>query len=330
MGYQQVSEQTPQKPGELLISENVSFGILCNMLKPLFAILFTCSTLWPSTPFALQVTDDTGRRINLDRPARRVVSLAPHTTELLFAAGAGNTVVGVVSYSDYPPEAKNLPLVGGYESLDVEAILTLKPDLVIAWQSGNNRTQLEQLIKLGLAVYISEPGQLEDIATSLQRLGQLTGNESAANQAADSFRSELQRLRERYAGKTPVTVFYEIWHQPLMTVNGEHLISHIIRVCGGRNIFSGISTLAPAVDREAVISANPDAIIASGVAKERPEWLDKWRDWPQLSAVQGQHLYFINPDLIQRHSPRLLQGARIMCEQLEQVRTAGNRGYNRP
>lgn len=300
------------------------------MLNPSFAILFTCSILWPLTPFALEVVDDTGRQISLDRPAQRVVSLAPHTTELLFAAGAGDTVVGVVSYSDYPSKAKILPLVGGYESLDIEAILTLKPDLVVAWQSGNNRAQLEQLIKLGLVVYISEPGQLEDIATSLRRLGILTGNERSANQAADEIQSELQQLREQYAGKTPVTVFYEIWHQPLMTVNGEHLISHIIRMCGGRNIFTGISTLAPAVDREAVISANPDAIIASGVAKGRPEWLDQWRNWPQLAAVQGQHLYFIDPDLIQRHSPRLLQGARIMCEQLEQVRTAGKEVHASP
>ncbi|MGB5406030.1 MAG: cobalamin-binding protein [Thiogranum sp.] len=292
------------------------------MFKKLFIAASCCLLGWPLAVNALQVTDDIGKKISLDKPAQRIVSLAPHLTELLFAAGAGDAVVGVVSYSDYPPEAAQRPHVGDAQNLDVELIVSLQPDLVVAWKSGNPTPQLEQLTRFGIPVFYSEPRRLEDIATNLERLGLLAGSDEPALAAAEKFRAGTRRLVERYSGAEPVRVFYEIWHQPLMTVGGKHLISQIIRVCGGENIFANLTALAAAVEREAVLMADPEVIIASGITQQRPSWLDQWLEWPQLYAVKHKHLYFVAPDLIQRHTPRLLEGARRLCDQLQQARVS--------
>jgi iron complex transport system substrate-binding protein len=212
--------------------------------------------------------------------------------------------------------------VGSAENLNIEAIIALRPDLIVAWESGNAAVQVEKLQAFGIPVFFSEPRRLDDIATNLQRLGRLADSRAAADVAATAFRDAYRSLELDYAGRTPVRTFYEIWHQPLMTVNGQQMINQVITLCGGRNIFAGLETLAPVVSREAVVAADPQAIIASGRAAERPEWLESWRTWPQVSAVKHGQLYVIEADLIQRQTPRLLQGAAIMCRQLENARQA--------
>ena len=289
-------------------------------MHAVYLLLFSLFFGSPVQAGEIQVRDDMGRSITLSAPAKRVVSLAPHVTELLFAAGAGDALVGVVSYSTYPPEAARLPVIGSHERLNLEAILALKPDLLVAWKSGNVHTQVEQLGKLGIPVFYSEPRELDDIASNLERLGMLAGTSITAGVAARNFRQRLHNLAENYARQLPIRTFYQIWHQPLMTINGEHLISQVITLCGGHNVFASLETLAPTVDREAVLHANPQVIIASGMAKQQPEWLEEWKQWPQLSAVRFDQLHFIEPDLIQRHTPRILDGADIMCEQLAEAR----------
>lgn len=268
----------------------------------------------------IRVRDDAGNDITLKAPAKRVVSLAPHVTELLFAAGAGDSLVGAVSYSNYPPEAARLPIVGSYERLNLEAIVALKPDLLVAWESGNIRTQVERLERLGIPVFYSEPEQLDDIASNLERLGILTDSPETARTASRKFRQRLHNIATEYADQFPLRTFYQIWNRPLITVNGKHLISQIITLCGGHNIFASLGTLAPTVGREAVLRADPQVIIASGMAKQQPEWLEEWKQWPELSAARFDQLYFIEPDLIQRHTPRILDGAEIMCRQLAKAR----------
>jgi iron complex transport system substrate-binding protein len=233
---------------------------------------------WPLQ--ALEVVDDSGIRIKLTEPAKRIISLAPHVTEQLFAIGAGEKIVGAVDYSDYPEQAKLIPRVGGYSRLDLERILALKPDLIVGWHSGNNVQQLERLQELGFTVYRSEPQRLDDIASGMLNLGELTGTKQQAQLQATVFRQRVERLRGLVVGKETRTVFYQIWNRPLMTVNGEHLINEVIRLCGGRNIFVTLPVLTPKVSEEAVIAADPDVIIASGMGRERPEWLDDWRQWP--------------------------------------------------
>lgn len=289
--------------------------------------LWCAALLWVAQGFAAQpvmagpaVQDDLGRTVTLASPARRIVSLAPHATELLFAAGAGAQVIGTVEHSDHPPAAQKIPRVGRYDSLDLESIVALEPDLIVAWHSGNPRHQVDRLRDLGFAVYVSEPRSLDDIAATLERLGTLAGTARSAGEAAAAFRAELSHLRQRYGSQRPVRVFYEIWNRPLMTVNGDQIISQVIALCGGRNVFADLPTLAAQVDLEAVLAADPEAIVGGGMGETRPEWLDDWRAWPQLQAVRRGNLFFVHPDLIQRATPRILEGARLLCGQLEQAR----------
>jgi len=285
-------------------------------------LLLLCLALVSDTASAsrIEVADDAGNQVQLNESARRIVSLAPHITEILFAAGAGARLVGTVDYSDYPEQAGRLPRVGSYNSLDIESIVALRPDLVVAWQSGNSSLQLARLQALGLTIYFSEPRAIEDVVRDMERLGKLAGTTATAEPAAAAFRRRLAQLRRRYSGRPAVSVFYEIWNQPLMTVNGGHLISHVIRLCGGRNVFADLAPLAPVVDVESVIRADPQAIVASGMGEQSPEWLDAWRRYPSLSAVRSDNLFSIPPDLIQRSGPRVLDGAERLCRALEQAR----------
>lgn len=268
----------------------------------------------------LEMRDDDGHLIRLAGPAQRIVSLAPHVTELLYAAGAGDRLVGAVEYSDYPEAAKKLPRVGGYTSVDMEAVAVLKPDLVIAWKSGNRDAHLERLTALGIPVFISEPRNLEDVARSIANFGRLAGSEVRATEAARAFTGRRAELAARYGARPVVTVFYQIWDRPLMTVNDTHLISDVIRLCGGSNVFAGLPQLAPTVSIESVLAANPEALVASGMGEARPDWLDQWAQWPGLTAAARGNLYFISPDLMQRHTPRILDGAARLCDFLEQAR----------
>jgi len=290
---------------------------LCLAVLVLAGLLFASAT-----QAAVTVTDDRGSAVTLKQPARRIVSLSPHGTELLFAAGAGRQVVGAVAYSDYPPAAEKIPRVGGYNSLDWERIVALEPDLVVAWHSGNGPDTIARLRTLGLTVYVSEPRALEDIPDNIERLGRLSGHGGIAAKTGSDFRRQLQDLEQTYAHRTPVTVFYQVWHQPLMTIGGPHLISRLIELCGGRNIFAGLDALAPAVSVEAVLARDPRVIIASGMGEARPEWLDDWRRWPGLRAVRHGQLHFVPPDLLQRPTPRLLEGAARLCMALDEAREA--------
>ncbi len=266
------------------------------------------------------VRDDTGASVRLPAPAQRIVSLAPHATELLFAAGAGGRLVGAVEYSDYPEAARRVPRVGGYSTPDLERIVALKPDLVLVWQSGNAAATVSRLESLGLKVYQSQPDRLEDIPASIEKLGRLAGAETEARRAAAAFRQRLATLRNQYSARPAVPMFYQAWHQPLLTVGGGQIISDVIRLCGGENIFAGLAAKAPSVSVEAVLAADPEAIVASGMGHDTPIGLDDWRRWTRMRAVARGNLFPISADLMQRPTPRLLDGAEQLCRHLETAR----------
>jgi iron complex transport system substrate-binding protein len=272
----------------------------------------------------VSVRDDAGNTVRLAQPAKRIISLAPHMTETLFAAGAGAQIVGTVDYSDYPEVAKKIQRVGGYSRFDLEAVAALKPDLIVGWQSGNAAAHLDKLKGLGYTMYVSQPNRIEDVASEIERLGTLAGTNATADAEAKRFRDKLAALRAQYTGKATVRTFYQIWKQPLMTVGKNQIISDAIRLCGGDNVFGKLEQMAPTVNVEAVIAANPEAIIASGMGDSRPEWLDDWKKWTSIEAVKRDNLFFVPPELIQRHTPRLLEGTEILCTHLETVR--GKRG----
>lgn len=274
-----------------------------------------------ATRAEIAVQDDTGATLRLKAPAARIVSLAPHVTETLFAAGAGEKIVGAVDYSDHPEAAQKIPRIGGYSRLDLEAIAAMKPDLAIGWVSGNSLAHIERLRALGVPVFLVQPTGIDDVAVNLERFGRLAGTGAVARAAAQKFRARLAELRSRYATRPPVRIFYQVWHQPLMTVGGGQVISDVMRLCGGNNVFADLKPLAPKVTVEAVIAADPEVIVASGMDEARPEWVDHWRQWPGLTAVKRGNLFFIPPDLIQRPTPRLSEGAARLCEQIETART---------
>lgn len=267
------------------------------------------------------VKDDTGAEIRLKAPASRIITLAPHAAETLFAAGGGERMVGTVDYSDYPEAVKKMTKVGGYSGLDLEAIAALKPDLVIAWQSGNSTAQIDKIKALGLTVFVTQPNTMEDVALQLERFGKLAGSEATANVAAARFRERLAKLKTRYSGKARVRTFYQIWKQPLMTVGGPQIITDAIRLCSGENVFGHLTQMAPTVSLEAVIATDPEAIIATGMGDARPDWLGDWNKWTRMTAVQRDNLFHINPDIMQRHTPRILDGTEKLCQYLETARS---------
>lgn len=286
----------------------------------LSGLVILLSFLWPSASFALSEKDDRGKTLHLTQPAARIVSLAPNLTELAFVAGAGGKLVGVSNYSDYPPAAKQLPLIGDSGKSDLERILSLKPDLILAWQTGNHLGDIERLEQLGIPVFVTEPRHLADIPRLIRVIGRVAASEREAEAAAADFDRKWSALKARYAGKKAVRVFYEIWHQPPMTVNGQHMISDVIQLCGGVNVFADARGLAPTVSQEAVLAANPEVIVASGsLYEDKAVWAD-WKRFSGLRAARQNNFFFIHPDLMQRQTPRMLQGAERMCQQFESVR----------
>lgn len=265
----------------------------------------------------IRVSDDRGAQILLGAPARRVVSLAPSLTELIYAAGGASSLVGVDSSSDYPPAAARLPRVGDAAGLDLERILALRPELVFGWLSGNKPSDIARLEQLGIKVFLSEPRHLQDIPRTLRVMGKLLGTGTVAEPQAVAFEQRLQALRAQAADSHPALVFFEIWHQPLITVNGQHLISDVLTVCGGRNVFSALPALAPSVSLESVLMADPDVIIASDVP---PDALAAWSRNPRLRAVERRQIYELSADLITRATPRVLDGAEKVCGWLAAAR----------
>ena len=264
--------------------------------------------------------DDHGREVCLEAPASRIAALSPGATELVYAAGAGERVIATVDHSDYPPEAQRVPSVGSHTRVDLEALLSLQPDLVIGWITGNPPEQLETLEALGMPVFYIEPRNFEEIAQSIERLALLTDTHKQGGRAAAAFRDGVMALGERYADAEPVSVFYQIWDEPLMTINDAHFIGQAIALCGGVNVFGELSRLTPRIDDEAVLAADPETILAGGRGEENRAWLSHWEQYASLTAVTRDNLHFIPPSLIQRPTPRLLEGSRQLCERLDHVR----------
>ncbi len=255
------------------------------------------------------------------QPARRIVALSPHLTELAYAAGAGGWLVGVVEFSDHPAEARALPRVGDAFRLDLEALAGLRPDLVLGWPSGNSPATLDRLRRLGYRVVEFEPRRLADVGDQIEAIGQLAGSEDQARKAAAAWRTGLAALRSRYATAQPGLVFYQIAPQPLMTVSREHFIGQAIELCGGRNLYGDVPALTPVVSVESVVAGAPDVIVANDYTRgpgspATGSPLDSWRAWPRLPAVAAGRLYLLDPDLMSVPGPRLLAGITQLCAAL--------------
>jgi iron complex transport system substrate-binding protein len=278
-------------------------------------VIFLCSFLLSTTAFAVSALDSDGRRVTLNAPAQRIVSLAPHVTEQLFAAGAGSKIVGASEYSDYPEEAKKLPRVASSGTVNLEMVLALKPDLVVAWRLEATAAALTRLESLGVPVFYSEPRRLAEIPEAIEALGELAGTLATAKPLARALRDELARLNAEYSARRPVTIFYQISERPLMTVGGGQFVSDAIDLCGGRNIFAGATVMAPMVNVESVIAADPEAIITT-----HESGLAYWRRFPGLFAVEAENLYTVPMNEMHRHGPRAIGATRLLCQRIDDAR----------
>lgn len=254
----------------------------------------------------------------LAQPAQRVVSLAPHLAEMLFAIGAQARTVGVVDRSDYPTEARALPSVGAYHSPDLERLLGLRPDLIVAWASGTPPAQVERLRGLGLKVWITRGEHLDDVPRELRHLGCLTGHVPQADQAARAYEDALAALTTKHRDRRPVSGFYEIWPQPLITVSDGHFIGQAMTRCGIRNIVGEAMGSTPTWSEEAVVRARPELLMTSPPARD----FQRWRRWNVLPAVRNDMLVVMPADVLMRPGPRLIEGVRALCEAADRARSA--------
>ena len=299
-----------------LLLPSVSVSVSVSVAQPLALTL----QLPSSDASEIVIIDDNGDEVRLAAPAKRIISLAPNITEVLFHLGAGGLVVGADEYSNYPEVAKKIQRVNNHAAANYELILSLQPDLVIAWQSGNGDKIIHLLRKLGIPVFVVETRKIEDIPNLFHRFGKLSGFTQQADRRALEFTERLDRLRRDQVGKPQVRTFYQIWNEPLITLNGKHMVSDVIALCGGVNIFADAIPLVPYVNIESVVAADPQLIIAGGSKEEQPNWFKSWQKWDALSAVINKQIYLIPADLMQRHSARILEGAEMMCGYLDRAR----------
>lgn len=270
----------------------------------------------PNALAAIEVRDDSGRTVRLEHEAQRIVSLSPHITENLFAAGLGGRIVATVAHADYPKDAEKLPRIGGYNNLNLEALMQVQADLIIAWGSGISYETQTKLNALGIPIYISEPKTLEDIQRNLKDFAKLGGLVEHDLSVLNTFESALAAHPRRVAR---ATVFYQIWNDPIQSLNGAHIVNDVFSRCGLYNVFAKAPSVAPTLNVESIMAANPDLIIASGLGDERPAWLDRWTTYDRIRAVRNQALHAINPDLLQRPTPRILDGLAQICRWSSQL-----------
>jgi vitamin B12 transport system substrate-binding protein len=252
--------------------------------------------------------------------AQRIVALAPHIVEMLFDIGAGNKIVGAVAYSDYPKAALDIPRVGSYHGMQIEKLLALNPDLVIVWKSGNSQSDIDKIKRLGINVVLSNPVNIDDVATELRYFGGLTGHEKQAEIAALAYEKHLKTLRIENQNKQPIPVFYQLWSEPMMTINGSTWINQLIEVCQGVNVFKSNPTPYPKISTENVIVAQPHLMILPDENSDKPQPIIDWQKWPEIPAVKNNKFIHVDADLLHRFSTRMLNGIEDMCEKIDQHR----------
>ena len=271
----------------------------------------------------IRVFDDLGREIVLHEPAKRIISLAPHNTENLFTAGAGRQIVGTVDHSDFPEQALAIPRIGDYRQINIEALIKLKPDLIVAWSSGNKRETVERLISLNLPVFYSEPLSFEQVISNIERLALLTGQSRQVAHQIEQINQNYQALKREYRDRPHVNIFYQVWDKPLITLNRAHSVSQAFKVCGGTNVFANAPVIAPRVNIEGVVAKNPQLILLAGDNRlQSMGWARAWANWPSIEAVAHQQLKHVDPNLLNRPTSRFLKGMEQICELIEHTRQA--------
>ena len=285
-----------------------------------FALLLAALLGLVEPAHAVSLTDDTGALVVTPAPPLRIASLAPSTTAMLFAAGAGGEVVATTEYSLEPPQAQRIPRIGDSNALDLERLVALHPDVVVAWPDGENAAETARIVRLGIPIYRERVKRLADLAPSLRRLGRLAGTSATAERAATGIDARLADLTRRYAGSRPLSVLLQIWARPIYTIGGPQPMTDALRVCGARNVFADLREPAPSVGTEAVLARNPDLIIAVGSRHDAETWLAMWKRFPELRAVRTGQLIVMDDLRLTRLAPSMLDATQALCERIDQAR----------
>jgi iron complex transport system substrate-binding protein len=267
-----------------------------------------------------EVRDDAGAIVKVTGDPCRIISLAPGTTAMLYAAGAGHCLIGTIAHSTEPAEAAKLPVIGDAETLDFEQLLALRPTMVVVAVDVVQRVRIDRLRSLGIPVYQVHVTSLAGMPRSLRRLGELAGTEAAANPAADALDADLAGLRARFQTRPPIRVLYQIWDKPIYTIGGRHVINDALQLCGATNVFADLNTAAPAVTREAALTRDPELIMASGPASAAADWLAEWRKFPTLAAVRAGQLVAYTDDRIDRMGPSVIPATASLCAIIDRAR----------
>ena len=291
------------------------------MLAGLYAVASTPGPA-PSAPLRA-VPDDLGRVVEIGRPPLRIVSLTPGATEMLFAAGAGAQLIATVQYSSEPPAARAVPRIGDVAAIDMERLVALRPDVVIAWPAGGNPAQRAKIGALGIPLYQQQVARLADLPGSLRRLGALTGTQAVAEQAAAALEARLGALEHTYSGAAAEghrpTVLLQVWNRPIYTIGGRHLMSDALALCGARNVFADLPEPGPLVDTEAVIARNPDIILAAAPPGEGAAWVADWQRFPALAAVRQHRVVAFENQALSRLGPSVLDATEDLCRTIARV-----------
>jgi iron complex transport system substrate-binding protein len=264
--------------------------------------------LLPCAAEAATFRDALSREITISEHPRRIVSLAPHLTEILFAVGAGPQVVGVTTFCDHPDEVRRLARVGGFSDPSIERVLSLKPDLVLATTVGNRRETVEEMARLGLVVFVAGAEKIRDVPREVRDVGRLVGREAGADRVAREMESRLADISRRIAGRKPVAVYYQIWDQPFITVSTGSFIDDAITLSGGRNVFAGLGQKNPRVSEEAILASRPEVMVLSAMGREGAGLADRWRAHGGVPAVASGRIHIMDSDLLHRPGPRIVQG----------------------
>ncbi len=250
----------------------------------------------------------------------RIIALSPSSVEMLFEIGVGDRIVGTVEYADFPEAAKKIPRLGNYAGVQIETIVAAKPDLIVAWKSGNKQSDLKKLKSLGLNIIYVDPKTLSAVSENMIKLGKAIGVEQKANEAAEKFKQEYQAIKQRYASKNKVKVFYQLWHDPIRTVGDKSWVQSLIHDCNGDNVFKDSTAPYPVVSLESVIVKAPEIILMSKHSHADKAKKQLWVKWKNLPAVKNNLMESIDGSTLLRAGPRAVIGFSDLCSKIDKAR----------
>ncbi len=255
-----------------------------------------------------------------DNKKPTIIALSPHIVEMLFDIGAGDQIIGTTSFADYPEQAKKIPRIGNYMRIQIERVIELQPDIIIAWKSGNPSDDLARLAQLGFNIVYSQPHSFKDIANELRLFATLTGHEEKGKTVAKKFEQELNVITKTYQDKIEITGFYELWSRPLTTIAKKSWPQQFLNICKVKNPFEQVLTPYPQISIEQVLPASVQLIIQPLSSNQKDREGFNWQDWELIPAVANKNIIQPDADAMHRMTLRSLEALKALCREIDEIR----------